>query len=191
MPALQRFFEAERQRQGWSVRQAAKHCRISVSKAYAIEAGDDNVEFDTFENIAGAFGMSPAELAIAIGKGPANDDPKRAQLQALARNVADEHVGAAELMLRGLTAAEASVSIPSAKKRTEGATKRLSGKRDEIANDHTQPGKTVAKGRPIKSYHFGSDDPGRGGRALVRSFVNNLLALVTVNRDFRPANAGA
>src|SRR2546423_375070 len=51
MSALQQFFDAERTRRGWSMRETAKRSQISLSKAYAIVNGDDNVEFETFENI--------------------------------------------------------------------------------------------------------------------------------------------
>lgn len=69
------------------MREIADRARISPSKAYAITNGDDNVEFETFEAIADAFGMSPAELATAIGKGPAGDDPELAPMHARLRQV--------------------------------------------------------------------------------------------------------
>lgn len=79
MPALQQFFKDERLRRGWSVREAAQRSQISPSKAYAIENGDDNVEFETFENIATAFDLTPAELAVAIGKGTPALNPDEAR----------------------------------------------------------------------------------------------------------------
>lgn len=102
MAALQHFFDAERTRRGWSMREAAKRSKISPSKAYAIANGDDNVEFETFENIAAAFSMSPAELAVAIGKGAVNDDPRRVPIHAALRNVPDEQLATVELMIRSL-----------------------------------------------------------------------------------------
>jgi transcriptional regulator with XRE-family HTH domain len=71
--ALQHFFEAERLRRGWSVREIARRSNISASKAYAIINGDDNVEMETFENIAAAFDMTPAGLAGVIGKGDSHE----------------------------------------------------------------------------------------------------------------------
>jgi transcriptional regulator with XRE-family HTH domain len=103
VPALQNFFDAERQRRHWSMRETAKKCGISISKAYAIANGDDNVEFDTFENIATAFDMTPAELAVAIGKGPANADPVRAVAEATLRRVPTEHLETVDLVLRTFT----------------------------------------------------------------------------------------
>lgn len=102
MPALQRFFEAERLRRGWSIRDTAKHCKISPSKAYAIRDGDDNVEFETFENIATAFSMSPAELATAIGKGPVTDDPELAPIHARLREVPRESLGLVDRLIATL-----------------------------------------------------------------------------------------
>lgn len=105
MPALQQYFDAERQRRGWSMRETAKRSLMSVSKAYAIANGDDNVEFDTFENIASAFDMTPAELAVAIGKGAADADPDDVEIMALSRQLAPEQKTYAKSMLRGLVAA--------------------------------------------------------------------------------------
>ncbi len=100
--ALQNFFRDERRRRGWSVRDAAARAKISPSKAYAIENGDDNVEFETFENIATAFGLTPAELATAIGKGKPDHDPDEASLLAAYRQVPHEKRPAAHDMLHGL-----------------------------------------------------------------------------------------
>lgn len=100
MSALQYFFNAERLRRGWSVREAAERAQISVSKAYAIVNGDDNVEFETFENIASAFDMTPADLATVIGKGSPEADPQLAHVQALLRQVPDEHLSTIEMILR-------------------------------------------------------------------------------------------
>lgn len=104
MTALQHFFDAERLRRGWSMQEIAKRTQMSRSKAYAIVNGDDNVEFETFENIASAFSMSPAELAVAIGKGAASDDPKRVPIHAALRQVPDEQLATVEMMIRGLAA---------------------------------------------------------------------------------------
>src|SRR5436309_734111 len=101
--ALQHFYDAERQRRGWSVRKTAHETKMSVSKAYAILNGEDNVEFETFENIATAFNMTPAELATAIGKGRPVDDPTEVEVLARYRAVPAEKKLAAIDMLRGLT----------------------------------------------------------------------------------------
>src|SRR5258708_28199077 len=82
------------------MRELAKRAQISLSKAYAISNGDDNVEFETFENIATAFHMSRAELAVAIGKGPAAENPERVALHAMVRDVADADVSIVERWLR-------------------------------------------------------------------------------------------
>lgn len=100
MPALQRYFDAERQRRGWSVREVADRSHISLSKAYAIIKGDDNVETETFENIAVAFGMTPAELFAALGKGTADEHPQRITVQALLRDVPDDDLGTVERIVR-------------------------------------------------------------------------------------------
>lgn len=110
MPALQHFFDAERQRRGWSVREAADRCRISVSKAYAIVNGDDNVELETFENIASAFDMTPADLAIAMGKGSPDHDPDEVEMLVVYRQVPAEQRPFIQRALRGLI--EPAVPVP-------------------------------------------------------------------------------
>lgn len=102
MPALQHFFDAERQRRGWSMKEAAERSRISLSKAYAITNGDDNVEFQTFENIAAAFGMTPADLAVVIGKGSADHDPDETHVLVTFRQIPEHKRDAAKEMLEGL-----------------------------------------------------------------------------------------
>lgn len=104
------------------MRDAAKRSNISLSKAYAIVNGDDNVEFETFENIATAFGLTPAELAIAIGKGSAEHDPAEARVVALYRQVPADKRPAAEDMLHGLAVQP---TRPPANRRRDGLANRL------------------------------------------------------------------
>lgn len=99
---MQHFFESERLRRGWSVKELADRSKISLSKAYQIRGGEDNVEFETFENIAAAFSLTPAELATVIGKGRADDDPDTIEAMAIYRQVASEKRSAAKDMLLGL-----------------------------------------------------------------------------------------
>lgn len=84
------------------MREIAERTKMSKSKAYAIVNGDDNVEFETFENIATAFNMTPAELATMIGKGSPADDPAEAEVLARYRAVPPEKKPAAMDMLLGL-----------------------------------------------------------------------------------------
>lgn len=104
VPALQRYLQAELPRRSWSIPEfAARVDGMSQSNAYRIiRDGFDNVEFATFEAIAATLGMSPAELAVAIGKGSAVDDPEEAQVIAAYRQIAIEKRAAAFDMLRGL-----------------------------------------------------------------------------------------
>lgn len=102
VPALQFFFDAERRKRGWSMRDLAEKSQISISKAYAIANGDDNVEFETFENIAAAFNLSPAELAAAIGKGP-GDKPAVLTLISRLRGLPDHDLAFLERLLSGFS----------------------------------------------------------------------------------------
>lgn len=103
MAALQRFLQQELPKRGWSVEEFARRASISKSNGYLIiRDGKDNVRQDTFDNIADALNMSPAELAAAIGKSASASDTEEAELLALFRQVPSEHRPAAKQMLRGL-----------------------------------------------------------------------------------------
>lgn len=171
MPALQHFFDAERLRRGWSMRDAAKRCKISLSKAYAIVNGDDNVEFDTFENIAAAFGLTPAELAVAIGKGSPEDDPAEARVIALYRQIAAEKRETAADLLSALAAPPAR---PRAKSRVDASAKRLERRRREL-----QTGVDQTPDHEPKRRQF-----------AIRKLSTMVLAALGLNRDsgqFAPA----
>lgn len=164
MAALQHFFDAERTRRGWSMREAAKRSKISPSKAYAIANGDDNVEFETFENIAAAFSMSPAELAVAIGKGAAGDDPRRVPIHAALRDVPDEQLATVELMIRSLAVQPVNKGL-------------RNGLRDDTDNSHSG-GRRILSGRGRTDPQTG--DPGTlplsyGSRTPVLAFVRNAF----------------
>jgi transcriptional regulator with XRE-family HTH domain len=137
MPALQHYFEAERLRRGWSMREAAKHCQISVSKAYAIANGDDNVELDTFKNIATAFRMSPAELHIAIGEGPAGESPKRAPLFALIREVPDDKLETVDLVVRPFAVVPPTSRVAKSRKDTQAKRLEKARQRMDAEIEHT------------------------------------------------------
>lgn len=134
MPALQHFFDEERTRRGWSMREAAKRCQISTSKAYAITNGDDNVETETFENIATAFNMTAAELMTAIGKGRSEDAPERVRLHALVRQVPIEQVDTVDRVVRSFAIQPAQPPTrradPSSKRR-QAAIREMNGHRPD------------------------------------------------------------
>lgn len=147
VPALQNYFTAERLRRGWTMRQAAQRSQISLSKAYAIANGEDNVEFETFENIASAFGLTPAELAVAIGKGSPEDDPTEVHLLATYRQVPDERRSAVLDMVRGLAVQPIRPPRPNRRRQAEANTRRVARiekERDLAHGDETAPGDALA-----------------------------------------------
>ena len=104
VPALQRYLSAEIEQRGWSVEQFAARAQLSLSNAYLIvRDGKDNVRQNTFDNIAAAFGMTPAELASAIGKGAPEEHPQRITVQALLRDVPDDDLSTVERIVRTFT----------------------------------------------------------------------------------------
>lgn len=84
---------------------------MSLSSGYLIvRDGKDNVRQDTFEGIAAAFSMTPAELMVAIGKGPSGTDPHEIVHIGLYRQVPTEQKFSATAMLRGLILAQSTTS---------------------------------------------------------------------------------
>lgn len=148
MPALQHFFDAERRRRGWSMRDLAEKAQISPSKAYAIANGDDNVEFETFENIATAFNMSPAELATVIGKGPASADPFEIETLAILRQTEPEVRPTIQQMIRGLV----EPTLGPTNRRIQDTTKRAEGERRKLANRRQPPARDDHEGPLTRRY---------------------------------------
>ncbi len=89
MSALQQFIAGELDRRRWTVPDFARRAEISTSLAYQILDGKDNVRRTTFDKIAAAFGMTPAQLASAIGLGGALS-PEHASVIAIYESVPKE-----------------------------------------------------------------------------------------------------
>lgn len=106
MPALSNFTRRERLRRGWTIPLFAAKAGISQSLGYQLDAGKDNVRQDTFEGIASAFDMTPAELMMAVGKGARPADSRRAPLLAMIWAVPDEDLGTVERVVRPFMSAE-------------------------------------------------------------------------------------
>lgn len=159
VPALQHFLEGERLRRGWSMDEFASRAKISLSNAYLIlRDGKDNVRQHTLENLAGAYGLTPAELMIAIGKGTLADDPKRTPLYALVRQVPDDALETAGKVIQALTAPP----IGATTRRRDGAStqrpgsRRVHDQRQRLGDDTgTQGGEpTVYRGVRAAFAHF-------------------------------------
>lgn len=91
------FLKDELPRRGWSPEEFSRRCTPSVSTTliYQIMNGKDNVKRTTFSAIAGALGMTPVELMVAIdggAGGPPGLSPKLALLNALLRHASDEEI---------------------------------------------------------------------------------------------------
>lgn len=119
------------------MRETAKRAKISVSKAYAIVNGDNNVEFDTFENIATAFSMSPAELAVAIGKGRPDDDPELAPIHARLRQIPRENLGMVERLIATFVPPTNAKTHPSLHAKTSRAKRIAASEPDEHGPDNS------------------------------------------------------
>lgn len=138
MPALQNFLRDELPRRGWSMKDFASHARLSLSNAYLIvRDGEDNVRSDTFENIATALGMTPAELYVAIGKGRLDDDPERVPVLAAVRQIAKEHLDAVDRIVRAFVVVPPTVGKRNHARRFEAPrpNPKASSKQDESGPD--------------------------------------------------------
>ena len=103
MSALQQFLEGELERREWTIKEFATRSHLSLSNAYLIvRDGKDNVRQDTFEDIAAALSMTPADLMVAIGKGKLGEDPERLPLLTLVRQVPSPELGLAHRILKQL-----------------------------------------------------------------------------------------
>lgn len=141
MPALQHFLSAEIPKRNWSMEEFARRAQLSLSNAYLIvRDGKDNVRRQTFDNIAAALGMTPAELDTAIGKGPVTADPKRVPIHAILREVPEEDLGQVDRVIRTFVRLAASG-------RRDAASKRGKARQVELERDRQPRGAT------------GSDDP--------------------------------
>lgn len=81
----------------------AKLAQMTRSHVYFILNGERrNVRSDTLDKIAAALSMTPAEMAVAMGKAGPGDDPDETEVLALFRRVPVDKRPAATDMLRGL-----------------------------------------------------------------------------------------
>ncbi len=118
VPALQRYLKAEIERRGWSMEQFADRAQLSLSNAYLIvRDGKDNVRQNTFDSIAAALGMTPAELASAIGKGAPEEHPQRITILALLRDVPDDDLSTVDRIVRTFTRVNPSPDHPAKARR--------------------------------------------------------------------------
>ena len=172
MPALQQFLKAELPRRGWSMEYFARHAHLSLSTTYLIvRDGKDNVRRETFEHIAAALGMTPAELMVAIGKGAEDDNPRRAVLHALLRQVADEDLPVFERLTRPFVAQpvpSASIAAPA------GASRRHRGASPQLAATQTNDSNNVVEDR-LPSSNSILDDLRHATRGLIEGIPAFLL----------------
>lgn len=81
----------------------AKLAQMTRSHVYFILNGERrNVRSDTLDKIAAALRMTPAEMAVAMGKAGPSSDPDEVEMLALFRQVPAHKRPAATDMLRGL-----------------------------------------------------------------------------------------
>jgi transcriptional regulator with XRE-family HTH domain len=97
---LSRFLKDEIPRRGWTIPTFARRANLSNSNAYLIvRDGKDNVTQDTFDDIATALDMAPAELMVAIGKGNSPEDAERVVMHATVRQIPKANLSLAQRLL--------------------------------------------------------------------------------------------
>lgn len=127
------FLQAKIDELGLTYDQFAKMAGMTRSHIYFIVNNQrTKPRSDTIDRIAAALGITPADIFIALGKGAPLDDPERASLLALIRDLPPEHIHTVEQMVRPLTS-QASRSRSAAKRRGEGGANRKRGRAVELA----------------------------------------------------------
>jgi hypothetical protein len=175
VPALQNFLRDELLRRDWSIEEFSRRALFSTSLGYQIvRDGKDNVRQDTFEGIATALSMTPAELMVTIGKGGIGDDPKRTPLYAFVRQIPDADLETAGRVIQAFTTA-----------RTANG--------QHADSDNRQPGRR----RPLKAVPPITDETSGDGRiptwkrSVKHHAANALAALRLANPWIAPNRLGS
>ena len=101
--ALSLFLSRQLDAMGLTAEQFARKAGLNASGIYQIVRGERiYVQDRTLDKIAAALNMTPAEMALAMGKAAATEDPDEAEILALFRDVPTEKRSAAKDVLRGL-----------------------------------------------------------------------------------------
>lgn len=100
--ALGEFARREIKAQGLSVKDFASKSGLGLSHTYQILRGDRSkrTSAETVEAVARGLGLTPAELAVAMSHGAPDEDPQRAVVSALVRQVRREDLTTVERILR-------------------------------------------------------------------------------------------
>ena len=137
MSALGSYLEDELHRRDLSPEDFGRRSGLGTSHVYQIIRGQKtNVRQSTIDRIAEGLGMTPAELMVAIGKGAADDSPKRASLHALLRLVPDEDLSTIERVVRPFVVSPAQRRSIG---RQDGVSNRLKAKQRELEQGQAGP----------------------------------------------------
>jgi len=135
--ALGSYLEDELHRRDLSPEDFGRRSGLGTSHVYQIIRGQKtNVRQSTIDRIAEGLGMTPAELMVAIGKGAADDSPKRASLHALLRLVPDEDLSTIERVVRPFVVLPAQ---PRPSARHDARSSRLKAKQRELEQAQDGP----------------------------------------------------
>jgi transcriptional regulator with XRE-family HTH domain len=187
---LDRFAQQQLDAQGLTVKEFARRSGLGLSHAYQILRGErTRPSAETFDAVARGLNMTPAEMAVAMGKGTESDDPEEVEWLALVRQLAPEKKPAARDYLRFM-AAQGVEPSHTAKGRGAGTGKRQDLNVPEITNDG------MVKGAKRRSRgDNGELQPLHAGRwfGLYAPYhlFTNVLASVVQKRDSQPVGAAA
>lgn len=100
--ALALFLRRQLEERGETAEQFGKRIGLNSSGIYQIlREQRQYVQDRTLDKIAEGLGMTPAEMAVAIGKGTPQDDPEESEVLALWRQLHPDRKPAAREILQG------------------------------------------------------------------------------------------
>ena len=137
--SLAQFAQQQRLAQGLTVKEFARKAGLGISHAYQILGGErPRPSAETFDAVARGLSMTPAEMAVAMGRAAAGQDPDELETIAIYRQIDAEKRSAAKDMLRGL--AVQPIRPPRTSKRQQPSDNRLRRPAAEIEHDHPHGG---------------------------------------------------
>lgn len=164
--SLSQFIRQQLLAQQLSERDYALRSGVGLSHIYQILRGErKHVRSDTLDKLAIGLNMTPAEMAVAMGRSAATDvDPDEAEALALFRQVPPDMKDAAKGMLRGLAAETVQPTLRQSNGRRDGASTGRRKAEAAKAASHSNQGQTDTQGGVSTVY--------RGARHHLANFLS-------------------
>lgn len=102
--SLDQFVQQQLEAQGLTVKEFARRSGLGISHAYQVLRGERSKRpsAETFDAVARGLNMTPAEMAVAMGKGALEASPDETEWLALYRQLPTEHRPTVKQIVRNL-----------------------------------------------------------------------------------------